>query len=462
MSDFITDAEGPATPLRLVEPDNAPEAIRALGSAADRWCRGQSFTGKPGELVLIPDAHGAVSAVFAGCQADAPWRELSALPRRLPTGTYVLDPAGLPIDGADAALHWSLGAYRYERYAHRSNSHAPAVLRVAAADLARARPLIDATFLVRDLVNTPTADLGPAELAGEVRNLAQHHGARYEEWVGADLLEARLPAIHAVGRAGRQSPRLARLTGNGPAGAPHLVLIGKGVCFDSGGLDLKTAEGMRWMKKDMGGAAHAIALAGLVLGSKLPVRLTLLVPTVENAVASDAYRPGEVLRTRGGISVEVDNTDAEGRLILCDALALAAEEHPDLIIDFATLTGAARVALGPDLPALFSNRDDIADALADAARATGDPLWRLPLWRPYLTMLDSHVADIANAGPSRHAGAVTAALFLERFVPAAQAWAHFDLYAWNDADRPGRPRGGEAQTLRACFEFLRRRYPVQA
>jgi leucyl aminopeptidase len=319
------------------------------------------------------------------------------------------------------------------------------------------QPIVDATFKVRDLVNTPTEDMGPEALANEVRDLANRHGATYREWVGDELLASNFPTIHAVGRASHRAPRLVELT-HGASDAPHLVLVGKGVCFDTGGLDIKPADGMRWMKKDMGGAAHAIALASLVLAAKLPVRLTLLVPAVENAIAGNAYRPGEVITTRAGISVEVDNTDAEGRLVLCDALAYAAEHKPDLILDFATLTGAARVALGPDLPGLFSNRDDVAAALLDAAQATRDPLWRLPLWRPYLAMLDSHVADLANAGASRHAGAITAALYLERFVPEAQAWAHLDVYSWNDADKPGRPRGGEAQGLRAYFEFLRNRY----
>jgi leucyl aminopeptidase len=307
------------------------------------------------------------------------------------------------------------------------------------------------------MVNTPTEDMGPAELAAEVRALADRHGANYQEWIGDNLLVANFPTIHAVGRASHRAPRLVELT-HGPADAPHLVLIGKGVCFDSGGLDIKPADGMRWMKKDMGGAAHAIALAGLVLEAKLPVRLTLLVPAVENSIAANAYRPGEVIRTRSGLTVEVDNTDAEGRLVLCDALAYAAEQKPDLILDFATLTGAARVALGPDVPALFANRDDIADALLAAARDARDPLWRLPLWRPYLAMLDSTVADLANAGASRHAGAITAALYLERFVPETQAWCHLDVYAWNDGEKPGRPRGGEAQGLRAHFHYLRQRY----
>ncbi|HET7359117.1 MAG TPA: leucyl aminopeptidase family protein, partial [Rhodanobacteraceae bacterium] len=277
------------------------------------------------------------------------------------------------------------------------------------------------------------------------------------EWVGDALLDAGFPTIHAVGRASHRPPRLLELEWGKP-GDPQLVLVGKGVCFDSGGLNLKVGDGMRWMKKDMGGAAHALALAGLVMQAKLPVRLRLLIPAVENAVAGNALRPGEVVRTRGGHSVEIDNTDAEGRLILCDALAYAVEQQPDLVVDFATLTGAARVALGPDLPALFANRDVLADAVLACARDAHDPLWRLPLWQPYRRMLDSYLADFANAGPSRHAGAITAALYLQRFVPDATPWMHVDVYAWNDAERPGRPRGGEAQGLRAFFAFLRRRY----
>jgi len=310
---------------------------------------------------------------------------------------------------------------------------------------------------VRDLVNTPTQDLGPAAISSEVMALAQTHGAEFREWVGAQLLSANFPTIHAVGRASPNEPRLAELRW-GDAAHPHLVLIGKGVCFDSGGLNIKTADGMRWMKKDMGGAAHVIALADMIMRARLPVRLTLLVPAVENAVAGDAYRPGEIIRTRAGITVEVDNTDAEGRLVLCDALAYAVEQKPDAIVDFATLTGAARVALGPDLPAIFSNRDELVAAALAAAQAVQDPLWHMPLWQPYTSMLDSRVADLANSGPTRHAGAITAALFLQRFVPNFTPWMHVDVYAWNDSDRPGRPQGGEAQGLRAIFATLNSRY----
>jgi leucyl aminopeptidase len=311
---------------------------------------------------------------------------------------------------------------------------------------------------VRDLVNTPTEDMGPAQLADAVRQLGKTHRAKVREWVGDDLLKANLPTIHTVGRGGSRPPRLIELTW-GKAANPKLVLIGKGVCFDTGGLNLKTGDGMRWMKKDMGGAAHAIALAGLVMQAKLPVSLTLLIPAVENSVAGDAMRPGDVITTRAGLTVEVDNTDAEGRLVLCDALAYAAERQPQLIIDFATLTGAARVAQGPDLPALFAHRDALADSVVAAGGRVGDPLWQLPLWRPYRRLLESHVADMTNTGSSRHGGAITAALYLERFVPDTVEWLHLDTYAWNDSDRPGRPHGGEAMGLRALFALLQQRYP---
>ena len=317
--------------------------------------------------------------------------------------------------------------------------------------------MIEAVTRVRDLVNTPTEDMGPAELAAEMKSLAKAHGAKFREFVGDQLLKANFPTIHAVGRASHLAPRMIELNW-GKDKYPHVVIIGKGVCFDTGGLDLKTSDGMRWMKKDMGGAAHAIALAGLIMQAKLPVRLTTLVPAVENAIGGNAYRPGEVIRTRRGITVEVDNTDAEGRLVLCDALAYAVESKPALIVDFATLTGAARVGLGPDLPALFTNRDDLAAEASAAAMREQDPVWRMPLWQPYLSLLDSRIADTVNAGASRLAGAITAALFLQRFVPEQVPWMHIDTYSWNDSDRNGRPAGGEAQGLRTVFALLKGRY----
>ncbi|MBZ0221466.1 MAG: leucyl aminopeptidase family protein [Dokdonella sp.] len=456
MDSWLTVTDGQvATPLIVVDRERFAATVDALGAPVRRWCESNGFAGDSGRWLALPDGEGGNAAILVGSRSDAGPYALAWLPLTLPAGNYRLDSRGLALDAADCALGWALGAYQFTRY--RKPARAAARLLVDTPIAQATKPLAQAAYLVRDLVNTPTEDLGPEQLATCVRELAAAHSAQVCEWVGDELLAANFPTIHAVGRASHRAPRLVQLT-HGPAGAPHLILIGKGVCFDSGGLDIKTADGMRWMKKDMGGAAHAIALAQLVLTLRLPVRLTLLVPAVENSIAGNALRPGEVVVTRSGLSVEIDNTDAEGRLILCDALAYAAEHKPDLILDFATLTGAARVALGPDLPALFANRDDIAEQLVAASFAAHDPLWRLPLWRPYLPMLESHVADLANAGASRHAGAITAALYLERFVPEAQPWAHLDVYAWNDAAKPGRPRGGEAQGLRAYLRFLEQRY----
>jgi len=456
MHAWVDAADAPsATPLLAVDKDNLDSVCALFGPEVRRWCASHAFGGEAGRFVLIPGKDGAPSALLAGVDKRDAIYGLASLPFRLPEGDYTVDVRGLALDDAQIALGWALGSYQFTRY--KKATRKPARLVVDAEARARAQPIADATFKVRDLVNTPTEDMGPEQLANEVRDLADRHGATYREWVGDELLASNFPTIHAVGRASHRAPRLAELNA-GAADAPHLVLIGKGVCFDTGGLDIKPADGMRWMKKDMGGAAHAIALASLVLEAKLPVRLTLLIPAVENAISANAYRPGEVITTRAGLTVEVDNTDAEGRLVLCDALAYAAEQKPDLILDFATLTGAARVALGPELPALFANRDDVAEALLAASRDARDPLWRLPLWRPYLAMLDSYVADLSNAGASRHAGAITAALYLERFVPEAQPWCHLDVYSWNDGEKPGKPRGGEAQGLRAFFAMLSARY----
>ncbi|MBN8728370.1 MAG: leucyl aminopeptidase family protein [Xanthomonadales bacterium] len=456
MNAWLSPSEAAAAvPLIAVDADHLARLADGMGEPVRHWCAANAFAGVAGEVLPLPAGDGGVEAILAGCNPADPLRALAHLPLRLPAGgAYRLDSRGLALDAEQVALGWALGAYRFGRY---RDGRAPARLLLEPAVAGRARAMAEAVYHVRDLVNTPTEDLGPAELADEVRALAGRHGAEYREWVGDELLGEGFRLVHAVGRASHRAPRLAMLQA-GPEDAPGLVLVGKGVCFDTGGLDVKGGEGMRWMKKDMGGAAHAIALAGLVLDAKLPVRLTLLVPAVENAIAGNAFRPGEVIVARSGLSVEIDNTDAEGRLILADALDYARSLDPDLVLDFATLTGAARVALGPELPALFSNRDDIAAGLLDAAAATRDPLWRMPLWRPYLTMLESDIATLANSGGSRKAGAITAALFLERFVGDQVPWAHLDVYAWNDSPRPGHPRGGEAQGLRAYFEFLLRRY----
>jgi leucyl aminopeptidase len=320
----------------------------------------------------------------------------------------------------------------------------------------QAQQIFAAVALTRDLVNTPTEDMGPQHLATIAEQLAAEFGGTFKEIVGDDLLRENFPAIHAVGRASHRPPRLIELCWGDPS-HPRIAIVGKGVCFDTGGLNIKGADGMRQMKKDMGGAAHALALARLIMQMKLPVSLQMLVPAVENAISGNAYRPGEIVSTRAGLKIEIGNTDAEGRVVLSDALAYAAESKPALILDFATLTGAARVALGPELPATFANDDKWFDALAQAAATTHDPIWRMPLWQPYNEMIKSSIGDIVNTGGPQ-AGAVTAALFLEKFIPSGQAWIHIDVFSWNPKPRPGRPEGGEAQSLRACFQMLQTKF----
>ncbi|MEZ0472653.1 leucyl aminopeptidase family protein [Luteimonas salinilitoris] len=447
------DAAAQPRALHLLDRDALPAWCERQGAATARWLQAQGWDASPGSVLLLPGADGALAGAALGIGDRLDPFTYAHAPMALPAGDWQL------ADTLDADAHaalllgWGLGSYRFDRY--KQAPREPARLVVAEPDAERF-DILAACRRVRDLVNTPTEHMGPEELEAATREIAQAHGAQFESIKGDALLERNFPAIHAVGRASHRAPRLLQLQW-GDAAAPHLALVGKGVCFDTGGLDVKPADGMRNMKKDMGGAAHALALAGLVMARKLPVRLTLLIPAVENALGPDAYRPGEVIATRKGISVEIDNTDAEGRVVLGDALAYAGEQDPDLLIDFATLTGAARIALGPDLPALYSNDDALADAWLEAGLQQHDPLWRMPLWRPYLRYLTSRIADMANAG-SRMAGSITAALYLERFVPAGRTWAHVDVFAWNDNDRPGRPAGGEAQGLRAAWAMLKQRY----
>ncbi len=356
-----------------------------------------------------------------------------------------------------AATGWALGGYRFERYKSTKARKLPTLVWPARADKARANAMAESISLVRDLINTPAEDMGPSELAAAARALGRSHKADVKVITGDALLKQNYPTIHAVGRASDDAPRLIDLTW-GRKSDPKVTLVGKGVCFDTGGLDLKPAAGMLRMKKDMGGGAHALGLAHLIMALKLRVRLRVLVPAVENNVAGNAFRPLDVITTRKGITVEIGNTDAEGRLVLCDALVEADSENPDLILDFATLTGAARVALGTDLPALFCNNDKLAADLAKAGDAVEDPMWRLPLWRPYRQLLESKVADINNVSEGGFGGAITAALYLQEFVKDTTPWAHFDMMAWNVAGKPGRPAGGEAQALRAVFEMLEKRY----
>lgn len=452
LPDCFATAHDKALPLHIVERTGFDEWRRLQLPEIGSWIDAQTFTASSGSLLLLPGEKGIGGAVLGIGDRHDPYSYAHA-PFALPPGDWALA-SDLDAD-ALRALHlgWGLGSYRFSRY--KTPPRSPARLVASADD--ETLDILAASLRVRDLVNTPAEDMGPDQLENMCCELAEAHDARIDVVSGDDLLKQNYPAIHAVGRGSHRAPRLIALHW-GDDKHPHLAVVGKGVCFDTGGLDIKPADGMRNMKKDMGGAAHAIALAGLIMARKLPVRLTLLVPAVENAIGPMSYRPGDVLATRFGVSVEIDNTDAEGRVVLCDALARAVEEKPALLIDFATLTGAARIALGPDLPALYANDEALATDWLEASSAQRDPVWRMPLWRPYLRYLVSSIADIANGSPSRMAGSITAALYLERFVPESQPWAHIDVYAWNDSDRPGKPAGGEAQGLRAAWALLKQRF----
>jgi len=423
---------------------------------ASAWIGHIGFTARPGSTCLVPGRGGKLAGVLVGVDAfDDPWA-LAHVPDVVPAGAYHLDPKWSSPVLERAALGWALAAYRFERY-RKATPPAASLFPGSASAAESARTLARTMARVRDLINTPASDMMPKDLAGAVSELATGRGADLRVVTGEALLDEGYPAIHAVGRASAHRPRLIDLTWGDPS-APRLTLVGKGVCFDSGGLDIKPASGMRLMKKDMGGAAHAIGLADLTMSTALPVRLRLLVPAVENAIAGNAYRPGDVLATRKGLTVEVENTDAEGRIVLSDALAEGAAEAPDLMIDFATLTGAARIALGTELPAMFSNDETVAAGIADAGRDVHDDVWRMPLHAPYRELIESKVADIMNGTSQPYGGAITAALFLQEFVPDEIPWAHFDIMAWATRARPARPVGGEAMALRAVFEFLERRY----
>ena len=423
--------------------DAQPESVQA-------WFRAASFEAKANQFVHLPGSAGLPGRLVAGIGEKAGLGSLGGLPYRLPPGDYRL----ADVAAADAyplALGWGLGAYRFTAY--KAAKRPPARLLVADPAVLDE---IAAVALCRDLVNTPASDMLPHHLEAAARRLAEEHGARFEATTGDALLQRGLNTIHAVGRASASAPRLLELRWGKPE-HPKLALVGKGVCFDSGGLNLKPASNMRLMKKDMGGAAHVLGLAQLVMSRRLGVQLRVLIPAVENAVSGSAYRPGDVIRTYQGSTVEIENTDAEGRLVLADALALAAEEEPALVVDFATLTGAARTALGTELPAMFVNRDAVAEGIAGAAEAVEDPVWRMPLHAPYRRLLNSSVADVSNAPAGPYAGAIAAALFLQRFVGEAP-WAHFDIMAWNLESRPAHPKGGEAMGLRTVYAYLEQRF----
>ena len=445
-----------AVSITVVDTERFQHIAPTLPPTTRQWLQTVGFTGAADSHALVPDAVGKLAQVFAGVgHADHPLA-LASLPMALPQGRYRLSDQGLAITPELAAMAWELGAYEFDLYKPRRRTAAQLHL-APGPDAQRGIALATAIAATRDLVNTPAEHMGPEELAAAARMVAKQHGAKFRQVVGDALLKQNFPAIHAVGRASTRAPRLIELTWGKPRD-PLLCLVGKGVCFDSGGLDIKGAEGMRQMKKDMGGAANALGLAALVMALKLPVRLQVLLPAVENAIAGNAYRPGDVFKTRKGLHIEIGNTDAEGRVILCDALAYAAEGHPALIIDLATLTGAARVALGPQLPALFCRNITTARQLVDLGLQLDDPLWHMPLWAPYRAGIESSVGDIVNTGRNAMAGAINAALFLEYFVPEQQEWLHIDLFAWNDTARPGRPVGGEAQTIRTLLAYLEQRF----
>ncbi|MDT8410108.1 MAG: leucyl aminopeptidase family protein [Wenzhouxiangellaceae bacterium] len=451
-----TRAEDGARPVALVL--LAEDELNRWLSAADphdrKWVQGSRFKADPGSHLVVPGSDGGKKMVLVGCRRDRLLWTLADLPARLADGRYALEAGFSDPEIQSLAIGWALGHYRFDRY--KSVERSGAALVVPEALQQRLEVLRDVSFRVRDLVNTPASDLGPGELANFAEALAERHAASFDV-VQGEALEKGFPAIHTVGKASSRAPRLIRLEWGDPA-HPKLAIVGKGVIFDSGGLNIKPGSGMVLMKKDMGGAAHALGLAELIMRLQLPVNLRLYIPAVENAIAGNAFRPSDIITTRSGTTVEVGNTDAEGRLVLADALTLAAEEGAERIIDFATLTGAARTALGEDLPPLYSRSIVQARAIQDLSFELEDPLWQMPLYPPYKQQIQPALADLSNTGTSSQGGSLTAALFLDHFVPDGIDWMHLDIYAWNVGDRPGRPAGGEAQCLRTIFAWLEQTY----
>jgi leucyl aminopeptidase len=456
---FLVPRQSAATiPITFVNAATWPAARDRLDAHARSFVEAVGFQAKAGQHVLLPAAQSGLAGVlFALEAADDPGKDLfrpGALASILPPGAYRF--ANAPHDARLGTLAFALGCYRFARY--RKSDDRAIRLEISddldGEDISR---IVEGVFLARDLINTPANDMGPEDLEEAARVLASRHGANLSTTVGDDLVAQKLPLIHAVGRAAARAPRLVDFTWGDPRN-PKVTLIGKGVCFDTGGLDIKPESGMLNMKKDMGGAATLLALAHMLMDRGTPLRLRVLIPAVENSISGAAFRPRDIYRSRKGLTVEIGNTDAEGRLILADAMALADEEAPDLIVDMATLTGAARVALGTEIPPFYTDDDALAAALADAAAAESDPLWRMPLWRPYDQLLDSKTADINNVASGSFGGSITAALFLRRFVSAAKSWLHFDIYAWNQTSKPGRPEGGECQGARALYRLLVQRY----
>jgi len=449
---FNLDTNG--TPLDVITRDQLPVWMEKLSKFQKNWLQINKIDSQ--NFALIPSESGDLERVLAILPQQDTFFIAEDLPTHLPTGHYVLDSSLTTTDRVNFAISWALATYQFDRYLSKSETISTLALQ-SQAEIDTADHFYRSIELTRNLVNTPASDMMPQDLAGTMSSMGEEFNGKFSQYIGEELLEHNYPTIHAVGRASDNAPRLLDLRW-GDSKAPKVTLVGKGVCFDSGGLNLKPGNSMRLMKKDMGGAAHVIGLARLIMAENLPINLRVLVPAVENAVSSNAFRPGDVIKTRQGITVEIDNTDAEGRLVLCDALTEADSESPDIVIDFATLTGACRVALGTELPGYFCNDDKVADELFAEAKKCKDLIWRLPLHNAYEDMLKSQVADMVNSSSTGLGGAITAALYLQNFVSPSTPWVHFDVMAWNDRKLPGRPVGGDAFGLRAVFQYLKTRY----
>lgn len=455
--DLIEAVDG-ALPVHLVPRPDLAAWLAKQSDLTRNWLEGRTEGMKPGGYSRLPGPDGRTSGLLWLLPEKPDIWSIAGLQKRLWDADFQLDVSACPdVDTTLLCTGWALGAYRFDRYLKKDGKPRARLVWPETADRQQVLALAEGIILARDLINTPADDMGPSELEAAARELADRFGGKANSVVGDDLLAQNFPMIHAVGRASDDPPRLIDLT-FGDENAPKVTLVGKGVCFDTGGLDLKPASGMELMRKDMGGAATVLGLAHVLLALNAPVRLRVLVPAVENAVAGNAYRPGDILQTRQGITVEIGNTDAEGRLVLGDALTLASEEEPDLLVDFATLTGAARVAVGTEIAAYFTRADDLGDEVMFSGRAASDPVWRLPLHQGYRHLMDTPFADINNAGSGRFAGATTAALFLKEFVADPDRWIHFDIMAWNSRARAGRPTGGEAMGLRAMLHLIMERY----
>lgn len=444
-----------AIPITILTTEQLPQWCDQQNEFTRNWLKNTGFIAKPESFILIPNPQGQLSRVIIGTNTLNNFWAVGYLSTQLPPGIYYLDEKN-EISSQQSAIAWGLGAYQYTKYKPANKTIAKLML-TENVDAHFIENMVQSIYWIRDLINTPTENMGPSELAEEALILSSEFSANVTQIIGDDLLIHNYPAIHAVGRAGHQAPRLIDIRWGNP-NDPKITLVGKGVCFDTGGLDIKNSSGMALMKKDMGGAAHVLGLGRLIMAMKLPVNLRVLIPTVINAISSNAYLPGAVISSRKGLNIEIGNTDAEGRVILCDALTEAANENPQLIIDIATLTGAAKVALGPDLPALFTDQDQLANDLLIHSQREDDPLWRMPIYAPYRKFIESQIAHINNNSANVYGGAITAALFLREFVPPQIPWVHLDIMAWNMFGRPGHPEGAEAVAIRALWGYLKEKF----